>query len=198
MLVLTLRWGVDFSRWTDTWWGTGRLLCKPEPRPEVVGLWISCIFGNYWWCQGGCLNLNMSTGCKSTVYVCISVAANHLPSSFLSRAQIKQWNYVLFQEGGIQIWSIFAVFIAKFLSPAALHLLSVCFFFPDPTVKIESTTMRHLRQIFHIMFFVFTRSVCLFLARRQLHKMMLRSMRRLGGIIFSHSSQQSYSFFCMK
>lgn len=28
------------------------------------------------------------------------------------------WLYVLFQGGGIQIWSVFAIFIVKFLSPA--------------------------------------------------------------------------------
>lgn len=37
-------------------------------------------------------------------------------------------------------------------------------------------------------------SMRLFLAKRQLHKMMSRSMRRLAGITFSRSSQQSYGF----
>lgn len=66
-----------------------------------------------------------------------------------------------------------------------------CFFFPDPTV-----TTRHLHQIFHIMVFVLVHSMRLFLVKRQLHKMMLRTMRRLGGIFFfsSRSSQQSCSF----
>lgn len=105
----------------------------------------------------------------------------------------KLWSdCVLFQEGGIRIWSVFSIFIVKFLSPAVLRLLYV-FFFPDPTV-----TTTHLYQIFHIMVFVLVHSMCLFLVKRQLHKMMLRTMRRLGGIIFSYSSQQWCSFLTVR
>lgn len=84
----------------------------------------------------------------------------------------KLWSVcVLFQEGGIQIWSVFAIFIAC--------MCFFLFFLPDPTV-----TTRHLHQIFHIMVFVLVHSMRLLLVKRQLHKMMSRTMRRLGGIFF--------------
>lgn len=84
-----------------------------------------------------------------------------------------------------------------------VSLLLVCIycmyvFWPDPTVKIEPTTMRSLHQIVHIMlFFVLIRSMCLFSVKRQLHKMLLRSMRRLGGIIWARvRNTTSLSLLC--
>lgn len=150
VLVLTLRLGVDFSRWTDTWCGTGGLLCKPDShgkKSHACGFSVSCVFGNYFTVPGWMFKFR-DVRWVEKYGVC--VAANHLPSSFYmqrchSQLQIKHscfreimvLLYILFQGGGIQIWSVFAVFIVKFLSPAALHLLYVCFFFQVQLWKLN-------------------------------------------------------------
>lgn len=143
------------------------------------------------------------------VYVCwfVGEAVNHLSSSFYmqrchSPLQIKPscfreimaWLCDLFQEGGIQIWSLFAIFIVKFLSPAVLHFLYVFFFSWSSCENWIGNNEAPPSNFPHYVVFVLMHSVCLLLVKRQLHNMMLRSMRGLGGIIFSHSSQQSYSF----
>lgn len=151
--------------------------------------------------QGGCSNWY---GCGCTLgrkvwCICVGVTTNHLLSSFYMQRCHSQLQINLLQGNYSQTYfnrirSVFSIYIVKkILSCCFTFIASVCF--PRPTVKIESTTTKHLHQIFPIlMFIVLVHSVCLFLVKRQLHKMVLRSMRRLGRMILWLSSQQSYSF----
>lgn len=104
---------------------------------------------------------------------------------------------VLFQEGGIHIGSVLAVFIVTFLPPAVLHLLYMWFFLLLLLFQIR-LWQRDTVTFSTLWSFVLARSMYLFLVRRQLHKMMRRTLRGLGGIIFGHSSQQSCSFLTVR
>lgn len=120
------------------------------------------------------------------------VSTNHPPSCFYvlrchSPLQIKHscfgGNYgvsLCLISGG---WSSNLISLG-YLYCEILSLLPFCillFFFP-PQIQLwqRDTSIWFL----HIMVFVFKRSMRLFLAKRQLHKMMLRTMGRLGGIGF--------------
>lgn len=181
-------WHCVWTSQGDTRWGTARPLCKPESRPEVAGLWIS-----FFSCKGGCLNVKMFTGFKSTVFC----GRKSFPIIILFYSDPLELcsDYVLFRR--VEFWfdQSFLSALQKKNLPCWFCIYCMYVFIPDPTVKIELTTMRHRHHIFHIMlFFVLIRSMCRFLVKRQLGKMLLRCMRRLGGITVGRRSQQTYSF----
>ena len=90
------------------------LLCKPGSH----GL-SSCVLSFSW---RNYRHLNQKT--------CVCVMAHR--ETCYSSCQIKHFCFgkiavqSVVQEGGIQIWLVFAVFIVIFLSPAVLHWLCVC------------------------------------------------------------------------
>lgn len=100
-----------------------------------------------WWCHDGC-TLGRKVWCK-----CVGVAENHLPSSFYSHS------FKLNSLVSEKLWSDSMFYLYCKMSLSCCFAFTVCMFFLDPTVKIESTTMRLLHRIFHIMFFVATHSM---------------------------------------
>lgn len=159
-----------------TWW----------PRPAVAALAIQShgFFGHYRQRQGGCWKFKDERWVEkygARVLAWLQIIFHH---PFICRGALhsfklntlvsgKLWSgYVLFQEGGIQIGSSFPIFILKFLTPTVLHLLYVSFFpLQIQLWKLNQQQWDAAIKISHIMlFFVLTRSMCLFLAGRQLHK----------------------------
>lgn len=189
--MLTLRLGMDFSRWTDTWWVTGRLLCKPEPGPEVADLVfhafpaIRCPLGLKVWC------------------VCIGVAANHLSSSFSmqrchSQLQIK---HSCFRKMIVWLCSISGGWNSDLINLCSLYCkmslscwfaFTVCMFFSRSNCENWIDNNETPSNFPHyVVLCTYTQHVSVF--SEETIEMMLRSMRRIGGIICSQSSQQSCS-----
>lgn len=91
-----------------------RPLCKPSSLCVFSFLWRNYRHLRQKTCVCVCVMTQMET-CRG---------AHSLQIKHSRFGQIAVQSVV--QEGGIQIWSVFAVFIVTFLSPAVMHWLCVC------------------------------------------------------------------------
>lgn len=158
------------SAHVDIAWRCGLLKVNPYllqdaghyVNPPAVA-WVCVVFFSFLWRNYRRLNSDVCDGTNGNLQRCHS-SLQIKPSCF--REIAVQPDCV---SGGWNLNLICLCCLCCQISLSCCFALTVCV-----CVFFSQVQLCHLHQIFHIMVFVLVHSMCLFLSKRQLHKMMLR------------------------